>query len=508
MRPSKLVWMMWVGALVGASGCAAKAGKLQSTKDARDGRYTPSEEHRRVLVDRYGHQHPTEGLDELWEPRAGDHLPVEVDLGDYFALDKRWAVDTVPRAETTLLNLLDAGGALKLPGGMGRVFVWAPEGPAALETWVAGGAGAAVNTVTRHEASVPVANLGAAFTVGVDCSGAITSVAVNGLTNGAVIPAPPGHVLVGVEDTLYIGVDAVGCPGVPTVTITQGGVSVAVQVSAVSTSQVATATALSCERHAVLTDVVRSRFPAITGPGDVYACPVADDVVGLRVLSTLDAAAHKYRVWKEITSIIRGPAVVGVAVTGSAGEVQTTTRSGAADALVGRVPLLLSLLQGDMHLGVELAEADGASSKTTRSDVGVLGVAAEPLSPPIVDIHVGMLVRDSLRTTMLTGMISPIYNPKSVLDWPRNFKHSGFVHAPVPVAGIRLGADEDVLGLVMGVGMSVVPGWKIVSGLEFGTGDITRPWRADRSWFVGITLSPNLFDKLVKTARSRAKSSP
>lgn len=151
--------------------------------------------------------------------------------------------------------------------------------------------------------------------------------------------------------------------------------------------------------------------------------------------------------------------------------------------------------------GAELAFQLGWGSPADRESHTTRNI---PLSTPIdlapVGFTYGFLVHDLGRSISGTIQVYPIFAPRKLEYWPLAY---GFNFLTVS-AGIRFGSNEDLLGLTLGPALNLAPGFQLLGGLQFGTANITDPWRIEREWFVGVGFSPDVFTKVRTFQKDRA----
>lgn len=113
----------------------------------------------------------------------------------------------------------------------------------------------------------------------------------------------------------------------------------------------------------------------------------------------------------------------------------------------------------------------------------------------LIRLQMGVISYSEFRAMAFTVMITPILNPKSFFK--RKFLPAPY---PMPHIGLRLGSNEDVLGLQVGLGIALLKEFIIVGGLQFGTKNVSTPWDWRKAWYIGVAIDPWLLQKSISAA--------
>ncbi len=303
------------------------------------------------------------------------------------------------------------------------------------------------------------------------------------------------------------GITVVGPSGVKPESVSVGGVVVTSpsaprpRFATQAEKNAAVAADSVCAPDAGLTASARAAWPK-AGSGWVYACPMPTPDTG-QVLVRMDpSSTGPVPIPTAYAPSVLRASLDAVELRAQAGSGAVTAYSVDVKGGSDRVALVPTLTSGDWKLSLRATGMRGDAPVVVESAVGTLKVKEGPPEVGPVAIHVGLLTRDTLRSIVFAGTVSPVWFPRHYERFFEREKGFGGIYVPVPVAGIRLGTQsDDVLAMTLGLGQNLVPGLMIVAGLEFGTRHITETWQPERSWFVGITMSPGIFDKLVRAGR-------
>jgi hypothetical protein len=110
----------------------------------------------------------------------------------------------------------------------------------------------------------------------------------------------------------------------------------------------------------------------------------------------------------------------------------------------------------------------------------------------MIRLQMGVVAYREFRAMAFTAIITPVLNPKTFFK--RKFLPAYY---PMPHIGLRLGSQEDILGLQIGLGIALLKEFIIVGGFQFGTRDLTTPWDYRKSWYIGVAIDPWLLQKSI-----------
>ncbi len=110
----------------------------------------------------------------------------------------------------------------------------------------------------------------------------------------------------------------------------------------------------------------------------------------------------------------------------------------------------------------------------------------------MIRLQIGIIAYSELRAMAFTALITPVLNPKSFFK--RKFLPAPY---PMPHIGLRLGSQDDIIGLQVGLGIALLKEFIIVGGLQFGTQDLTSPWDWRKAWYIGVAIDPWLLQKSI-----------
>jgi hypothetical protein len=113
----------------------------------------------------------------------------------------------------------------------------------------------------------------------------------------------------------------------------------------------------------------------------------------------------------------------------------------------------------------------------------------------MIRLQMGIISYSEFRAMAFTVMITPILNPKSFFK--RKFLPAPY---PMPHIGLRLGSQDDIVGLQVGFGIALLKEFIIVGGLQFGTQDLTTPWDWRKAWYIGVAIDPWLLQKTISAS--------